>query len=153
MSDGWSAYPGPTSGSGRAPLGPDAIASDGTVVVVGAVCDVRRVDPSTGDVSLALSEYLQLESGKRVVLHSDRGVTVGARGGASSHFTEGQLRELALGALLPDEEDEDAGEPHPWTWLAELAARRGVNVTPEALRSVPYELELRPAARELVRPD
>lgn len=151
---GWSAVPQPWTGSGRLPLGPDASASDGAVVAVGAVCDVAVPwNQPTGQVSFALSEYLDLESGKRVVLHSERGVTVGVRGGASADFTGRELRDFFLGALLPDEAEEEPEEPHPWTWLTELAAARGVTVTPEELKSFPYELDFRPAVQALVRTD
>lgn len=150
---GWSAVPQPWTGSGQLPLGPDASASDGAVVAVGAVCDVAVPwNQSTGAVSFALSEYLDLEAGKRVVLHNDRGVTVGVRGSSSSDFTASELRDHFLGALLPDE-GEEPGEPHPWSWLAELAAAHGVRVTPEELKSLPYELEFRPAVQTLVRSD
>ncbi|WP_199432103.1 hypothetical protein [Qaidamihabitans albus] len=149
---GWSAVPESWTGSGRLPPGPDASTSDGAVVAFGAVCDVAVPwNRSTGQVGFALSEYLDLEFGKRVVLHSERGVTVGVRGGSSPGFTAGELRALFLGALLPDEGEEEPGEPHPWRWLAELAAARGVTVTPEELRSVPYELEFRPAVQALIR--
>ncbi|SFA73911.1 hypothetical protein SAMN05216266_101152 [Amycolatopsis marina] len=151
---GWSPVPESWTGSGRLPPGPDASAKDGAVVAVGAVCDVAVPwNESTGQISFALSEYLDLESGKRVVLHSERGVTVGVRGGYSSSFTARELRDFFLGALLPDEGDDDPEEPHPWTWLAELAATRGVTVTPEELKSLPYELEFRPAVQTLIRSD
>lgn len=151
---GWSAVPKSWTGSGRLPLGPDASASDGAVVAVGAVCDVGVPwNQSASQVSFALSEYLDLESGKRVVLHSERGVTVGVRGGSSSGFTASELRDFFLGALLPDEGEEEPEEPHPWRWLAELAAARGVTVTPEELKSLPSELEFRPAVQALVRSD
>ncbi|WP_454086013.1 hypothetical protein [Georgenia sp. Marseille-Q6866] len=103
-------------------------------------------------MSLALSEYVDLESGERVVLHSDRGVTVGTPGEElAPTFTEDEIRELCLGALLPDEGD-DPGEAHPWSWLEELAAQRGVDVRPEELRRLPYSLILQPAVRDLLRP-
>lgn len=149
----WSAVPESWTGSGRLPLGPDASAREGAVVAVGAACDVAVPwSQSTGQVSFALSEYLDPESGKRVVLHSEPGVTVGVRGGLSPGFTASELRDLFLGALLPDE-GEEPGEPHPWRWLAELAAARGVRVTPEELKSLPYKLEFRPAVQALIRSD
>ncbi len=155
---GWSAAPVPETGPGRPPPGPDAVADDGAVVAVGAVCEVDVPwDASTRQVSLALSEYLAMESGTRVVLHSERGVTIAVRGDGSPEFTgftADELRDSVLGALLPDEgDDEEPGQPHPWRWLAELAVARNVRVTPEELASLPYELDFRPAVRALLRPD
>ncbi|PRX45037.1 hypothetical protein B0I33_110136 [Prauserella shujinwangii] len=154
---GWSPAPRqPWDGWGELPLGPDASAGDGAVVALGVVCGLRVPwDQSTRQVSFALNEYVDLESGKRVVLGNQRGVTIGERGGSPSDFrgfTEEELRELLVGGLLPDEGDEeDAGESRPWSRLAELAAARGVTVTPEELKALPYIFEFRPAVRALLR--
>ena len=45
-----------------------------------------------------------------------------------------------LNVVLPD--DDESGEDHPWSWLADLARARGLNVTAEDLRGLPYEVIL-----------
>jgi hypothetical protein len=42
-----------------------------------------------------------------------------------------------LNVVLPDDE---SGEEHPWEWLAELAQARGLEVTANDLRRLPYEV-------------
>jgi hypothetical protein len=42
--------------------------------------------------------------------------------------------------VLPD--DDDCEDAHPWEWLAELARARGLDVTSEDLRLLPYEVVL-----------
>jgi hypothetical protein len=40
--------------------------------------------------------------------------------------------------LLPD--DDEGPEPHPWWWLSELARSRGLDVTADDLRALPYDV-------------
>lgn len=153
VNQSWSALPFPVEDSGRLPLGPEASPSDGTVVALGVVCDGRTPwDGSNGQLSFALNEYVELESGKCVVLCNERGVTVGVRGGASPDFTASELHELFSTALLPNE-GEGSEKPLPYEWLAELAARHNVDVTPEELEALPYHFDFRPAVNALVRRD
>ena len=50
------------------------------------------------------------------------------------------LIRTVLNVVLPD--DELPAEAHPFEWLASLAARRGLNVTADELRAVPYDVIL-----------
>ena len=43
-----------------------------------------------------------------------------------------------LNVLSPD--DDECADHHPWSWLAELARARGLDVTAENLRDLPYEV-------------
>ena len=58
-----------------------------------------------------------------------------------------------LTVVLPD--DDDDHEPHPWSWLSDLARARGLDVTADDLRALPYDVvftdELRRMARGLSR--
>jgi hypothetical protein len=79
-----------------------------------------------------------------VILHEDRGFTIGL---GSSRETAADLRRYetlesltrdVLSVVLPD--DDVPAEAHPWSWLADLARSRGLNVTADDLRSLPYEV-------------
>jgi hypothetical protein len=80
-----------------------------------------------------------------VILHEARGFTTGAPIGAGAGGTvqAGRTREDIIdtvhAVVLPDPDD---GEKHPWAWLAQLARARGLNVTPEDLHGLPYEVVL-----------
>jgi hypothetical protein len=48
--------------------------------------------------------------------------------------------------VLPD--DDDTGDEHPWEWLAGLLHARGVQMTAEELRLLPYGVEFSERLRE-----
>lgn len=139
---GWRPYPGATNvGVGRLPP-----VKPGRVVGLGAICDLgpQRSDGS-GDQSFSVSEFVTLEDGRRVILHRDRGFTLGWRSSGESgsgdireHETLESLTRDVLNVVLPD--DDDCAEDHPWSWLADLARARGLIVTVEDLRGLPYEV-------------
>lgn len=119
----------------------------GSVAGVGAICDLGPQRP--GDArsqSFAVGEFVALDDGRRVLLHKDRGFTIGIpprEPGADhlrDHETPDSITQNVLIAVLPD--DDDSGEDHPWPWLAELAQARGLNVTAEDLRGLRYEVIL-----------
>jgi CBS domain-containing protein len=122
----------------------------GRVVGIGAICDLaRQLVPDARSQSFSVSEFVTLEDGRRVILHDDRGFTIGlGRAGEPyedlrAHQTRDSIIRNVLLVVLPDEKDaEAAGEDHPWSWLAELARARGLNVTAEDLRGLPYEVVL-----------
>jgi hypothetical protein len=118
----------------------------GRVVGLGAICDLRpqRLDEA-GSQSFSVSEFVTLEDGRRVILHEDRGFTIGWRssGEPGSGDIRGQetldsITRNVLTVVLPDESAED----HPWSWLADLARARGLKVTAEDLRGLAYEVIL-----------
>jgi hypothetical protein len=45
-----------------------------------------------------------------------------------------------LNVVLPD--DDESEDDHPWSWLAELAQARGLDLTAEDLQALPYEVIL-----------
>jgi len=47
--------------------------------------------------------------------------------------------------VLPD--DEDDTEPHPWSWLSDLAEARGLAATAADLRELPYDVVFTDALR------
>jgi hypothetical protein len=116
-------------------------------VGIGAICDLepQRLDDARSQ-SFAVSEFVMLEDGRRVILHEDRGFTIGIppreSGSADirDHETSDSITHDVLIAVLPD--DDDPGEDHPWPWLADLARARGLDVTAEDLRGLTYEVIL-----------
>jgi hypothetical protein len=111
------------------------------VVGLGAICDLGRHaldDPREHNFDIC--EFALLDAGERVILHAERGY-----GGRSSsgniweHATVESITRDVLNVVLPDPEN---GDDHPWEWLAELAQRKGIDVTADQLRQVPYEVVL-----------
>jgi hypothetical protein len=138
---GWHAHPDAIDDHANLPP-----VEPGRVVGLGAICDLRpqRFDEARSQ-SFSVSEFVTLEDGRRVILHEDRGFTIGLRssGGSGSgdiqgHETLESLTRDVLNVVLPD--DDECAEDHPWSWLADLARARGLNVTAEDLRGLPYEV-------------
>lgn len=151
---GWHPYPGATDvGADRLPpVKPSRVAG------LGAICELgpQRSDGS-GDQSFSVSEFVALEDGRRVTLHDDRGFTLGWRssgearsGGIREHETLERLTRHVLNVVLPD--DDDCAEDHPWSWLADLARARGLTVTAEDLRGLPYEVIVTEKVRRWLAP-
>ena len=94
-----------------------------------------------------MSEFVILEDGRRVLLH-DGGRGLMAEGVRTTsgwrapdvrwRLTLEKLTADVLVVVVPD--DENDPEPHPWSWLAELARARGLEVTADDLRELPYEV-------------
>jgi hypothetical protein len=55
-----------------------------------------------------------------------------------------------LAVVLPD--DDVPAEDHPWTWLADLARARGLNVSADDLRSLAYEVIFSDKVRRWLAP-
>lgn len=143
---GWAPYP--ASGDphpGRTELGDDGevVESPAPVVGLGAICGVndRHFDDARSQ-NFWVSEFVGLADGRRLILHDDRGFTIGIGSGVDSlqeGLTVDIITETVRAVVLPDPED---GEDHPWEWLADLARRRGLDVTADELRRLPYEVIL-----------
>jgi hypothetical protein len=117
---------------------------------LGAICTFAPNNPADGDDpstrSFAVSEYVELDSGERVILHNDRGFTISAR--STTGDTELDLRaddivadleQTVRNVVLPDEEP--CEEDHPYEKLAGLAQQKGLNIAANALRKLPYKVE------------
>ncbi|HEV8670936.1 MAG TPA: hypothetical protein VGS01_09410 [Candidatus Limnocylindria bacterium] len=151
MNGGWRPHPDAKRPTRLPPVEP------GRVVGLGAICDL---DPRTPDKarsqSFSVREFVTLEDGRRVILHEDRGFTIGL---GSSRETVADLRRgetkesltrNVLAVVLPD--DDAPAEAHPWSWLADLARARGLNVTADDLRSLPYEVTFADKVRRWLAP-
>lgn len=157
MSDsawGWSALPhtGQVEVE-RAPVeaGPEGAPSL-RVVALGALCDVRPPLHDERRQSFSVSEFALLHNGRCVILHEDRGFTVGAppgQGDVRAYETAESVERDVLNVVLPD--DDDSGEEHPWSWLAELARASGLDVTADDLRVLPYEVVLSDGVKRWLR--
>jgi hypothetical protein len=145
VESGWQPYPGARDGEAAFRLPP---VEPGRVVGLGAICDVGAPRPGRRDHDFEVSEFVTLEDGRRVLLHDGgRGFTIGIRStGRStppdvrSGLTAEQLTDDVLTVVLPD--DDDDPEPHPWAWLSDLARARGLDVTADDLRALPYDVVL-----------
>jgi hypothetical protein len=141
---GFRAYPGAVNPHQNLPR-----VRPGRVVGIGAICDlVPQLFADARSQSFSVSEFVTLEDGRRVILHDDRGFTIGV-GRASerlddlrAHETRDSITRNVLLVVLPDDDETAEGEDHPWSWLAELARARGLNVSAEDLRGLPYEVVL-----------
>lgn len=115
------------------------------VVGLGAVCDLDRESDDGRSTHFAVSEFALLEGGRHVILRGDLGFTIGWGSGVSGMpavwktVTVESITRDVLNVVLPDDDD---GEDHPWDWLAELARDRGLSVTADELRILPYGVEL-----------
>lgn len=156
MSDGtsegsWSRYPVEPIDEhpGRSEVGDDGgvLDSDSSsrVVGLGAICGLRTrgFDDDGRSQSIWVSESARLANGRRVILHDDRGFTIGIGSGAGA-VQDGLTPDLTIrtvvSVVLPD--DDDCEDDHPWIWLAQLARARGLDVTAEDLRGLPYQVVL-----------
>ena len=150
---GWDAHPDAIDDRANSlPVKP------GRVVGLGAICDLRpqRSDEARSQ-SFSVSEFARLEDGRRVILHEDRGFTIGSRpsgesrsGDIRGHETLESMTRDVLNVVLPD--DDECAEDHPWSWLADLARARGLNVTAEDLRGLPYEVIFTDKVRRWIAP-
>ena len=102
--------------------------------------------PSPGGKSFTVAEFVVLSDGRRVTLHQERGWSAWTRQTGSPdlldpwlYVTEDEIRRDVLTVVLPDEDDR--AEDHPYTWLAKLCVDRGINVTADELRRLPYDVE------------
>lgn len=143
MKGGWRAHPDAVDD--RTDLSP---VEPGRAVGLGAICDLRPQRPDDADSqSFSVSEFVTLDDGRRVILHNDRGFTIGWRpadhpraGTAPAGETRDSITTNVLNTVLPD--DENSTEEHPWSWLADRARARGLNVTAQDLQGLPYEVIL-----------
>lgn len=92
-----------------------------------------------------VQEFAVLADGRRLTLHCERGFsTVRHTTGSSapvdpwSHLTLEHLESDVRTTVLPDEDDTE--DQHPWEWLAGLLRAHGVEVSPESLRGLPYDV-------------
>lgn len=108
---------------------------------MGAICDIDSAAVDAGfDFAFAVSEFVQLDTGERIILHAERGFSGhSSTGDIWTHQTVDTLTSAVLTTVLPDDDSTD--DEHPWEWLAQLSASRGVHVAPHELREVPYSVE------------
>lgn len=105
-----------------------------------ASCDLADDQPpSPTEDRFEVAEMAQLASGDLVLLRN-LGWTEGCVGGYWRSSID-EVLSCVENVVLPDEDDLNP-EPHPWEWLATLAVERGISVTAEQLREVPYKIYL-----------
>ena len=87
-------------------------------------------------ISFDVHEFADLDDGRRLTLHEERGFTTS---GQWRYLTLENLERDVRTTVLPD--DDDTQDEHPWEWLAGLLHARGVQATAEVLRLLPYDVE------------
>lgn len=128
-----------------------------TVVGLGAWCDLKTegeyrhelaamglpadevqkaVEEFRRGAAFDIHEFAVLADGRRLTLHTERGFSTSVHGSESAASIERDV----LTAVLPD--DEDTEDEHPWVWLAGRLRVQGVEVSPDELKLVPYEVVL-----------
>ena len=103
---------------------------------------------SPGVIHFRVEEFAVLTDGRRVRLHAERGFGLSAERGSRlsagadpwQHLTLEDLEADVRATILPDDA-EDTGEDHPWEWLSHLLRVQGIEVSPEELRVLPYDVE------------
>ena len=92
-------------------------------------------------MSFTISELAILADGRRLLLQGERGFTTThwPPGDRWAGLTTSILESNVLATVLPD--DDESGDEHPYDWLAALCAERGLTVTADELRRVPYRVE------------
>jgi hypothetical protein len=119
--------------------------------------DVEHVTPG---VSFDVEEFAVLADGRRLWLNDDRS---DKRGFSSflhtpagfepvdfwMYATLDMIETDVLNTVLPD--DDDTEDEHPWEWLAERIRAHGVEVTPEQLKALPYNVEFSERLRARTR--
>lgn len=113
-------------------------------VAIGAICDRARGSGREDSQSFDVSEFIRLEDGEQVVLHTERGFTIGGTPQVLALVTEDHLVRSTLTTVLPDPDD---GALHPWEWLLELANAKGVDLSLAEIKLLPYEVVLTPRTR------
>lgn len=132
---GWSPHPDAMS---PPYVGDREVSASASVTALCAICD-RRADWSDDwSQRFSVGEFAILETGDRVALHFDRGFTMSSRPGEVDAIPADLLVEQVLDVVAPD--DDDVRMSHRWEWLADLAGRRGLDVTAAQLSELPYEV-------------
>lgn len=116
------------------------------ILGLGAICDLQPPIRSGTAQSFSVAEFAQLDDGTKVLLHNERGFTIGAPSGQLRHVTAETIVQSVLNVVLPD--DDESSDEHPWTWLASLSQARNLDVTSEELRHLSYEVVLSDNVRE-----
>lgn len=111
-----------------------------------ASCDIADEQPSSPmEYRFSVAELAQLANGDLVLLRN-----LGWTTGCIGEYARPDINEVLSSVetvVLPDE-DSPGCAPHPWEWLAALATERGLSVTAEQLREVPYRIYLSDRALE-----
>ena len=130
-----------TSTSSAKATHPPDLMTDSRLTALIALCDVADDQPSSPmEDRFHVSELAQLANGDLVVLRDRLGWTTGCIGEYQPPDIDDVLSSVE-NVVLPDE-DAPGCEPHPWEWLVTLAAERGLTVTVEQLKEVPYRIYL-----------
>jgi hypothetical protein len=120
----------------------------------------QALEQFRGCASFRVQEFAVLVDGRRLTLTDD---VSGQRGFSSRTGSYGRrsapidpwalltlegLEASVRTTVLPD--DDDTGEDHPWEWLAQRLRARDVEVSPEQLKLLPYDVVFSQRLRDRV---
>ncbi|MCY4256789.1 MAG: hypothetical protein OXE04_00645 [bacterium] len=115
--------------------------SRSTITGLIAICDSDEVQGFELEKSYQVSEFAQLTNGDIVLLRDDRGWTESAVAGfrKDENLDISVVVDTIKSILLPDE-DLMSNDPHPWEDLVWAASQRGLAVTVDELKNMPYRI-------------
>lgn len=132
----------------------------GRVVGIGAICDFESESPQPGSpLRFSIEEFVVLEDGRHVVvnerelnqlhpirqvvdLENGRRVLLENVAPFGAGLAPDYIRQDALSAVLPADDNDALKEAHPWSYLAEQASKLGINVTSDELKALEYQVVL-----------
>lgn len=129
----------------------DATQQDFHPVGLRAICGLRerRLENARRSIDCWVGEFVLLSNGRRVILHDDRGFTLGIPNGSfEGLLTVDDVIETVL-IVARDGKDEHRDD-EAWSSLAASARARGLGAAPELLRSLPYEVVLTESLTQLL---
>src|SRR5690606_11913818 len=105
---------------------------------------------STGVAHIRVHEFAILADGRRVTIRDDLGFSSSSHrhdydtGGTQTldpwfGLTRESVERGVRNVVLPD--DDDSEDEHPYEYLRDLLGRRGIEVSEDQLRAVPYTIE------------
>ena len=118
------------------------------------MCEYRGEVPQEGGrigLSFDIAEFADLADGRRITVHEgDFGYTTVLSSDDDPWSFQDEASIIASTLVVVQSEDDDPddrGEDHPWTWLVGLLSACGIDAPVEQVRSVPYVVELGPELR------
>lgn len=128
----------------------------GGIESLGVVCTWTSGDPKETGASFGLEEFAVLMSGARISLHNDRGWSVGIlhrEGSAPVRYWENEKLDGVISAIHSVLLPEDDGDDHDWARLVDLLADKGMTVSADELRVLPYVVEVSPNLHDVLTPE
>ncbi|MFF4416182.1 hypothetical protein ACFYY8_26975 [Streptosporangium sp. NPDC001559] len=112
------------------------------VIGIYAFCDVDPAASPSGRFDFTVTEFAELSDGQTVLLRETGWSSTPSAGGPLD-LSEEILLENVRAVVLPDDA-ETSNDGHPWQQFVTALVAKGVPVTADELRDVPYTIRLAP---------